>query len=104
MTTPHICISTAHLVTVPVGMVGLATVDSTAHFLEAGRHLINHQRMTFLGFKQSTDELINAGSKYRILVPAGKIGLAWNHGESKSRRRSLRHRRCIDRAAYGRPT
>ena len=73
MTEPHICISTAHLITVPVGTVGLASVDSTAHFLEAGRHVFAHQRMSFLGFKRATDELINAGSKFRIVVPSGKV-------------------------------
>ena len=54
MTEAHISISTAHLITVPVGTVGLASVDSTAHFLEAGRHVFNHQRFSFIGFKRAT--------------------------------------------------
>lgn len=48
---------------------------------EPGRHYINNARFAFVGFRESTDEHINVGSKHRITVPAGKIGLAWDLGE-----------------------
>lgn len=81
MTVPHITVGTVHLITVQSGKVGLCTVDSTAHFLEPGRHNINNPRFTFLGFRESTEEHISVGSKHRILVPAGRIGCAWQDGE-----------------------
>jgi len=81
MTSPHIHISTVHLITVQQGKVGLCTVDATAHFLEAGRHNINNPRFAFLGFRDASDEHITAGSKHRIMVPAGKVGLGWEVGE-----------------------
>jgi hypothetical protein len=78
--TPHINVGTTHLIVVQSGQVGLATVGATAHFLEPGRHAINNPTFAFLGFKSSTSEVISVGSKHRVCVPAGKIGLAWERG------------------------
>jgi regulator of protease activity HflC (stomatin/prohibitin superfamily) len=80
MTDPHIQVGCAHIITVPIGQVGLCTVDSTAHFLEPGRHHINNPRFSFLGHRFSNEEHIACGSKHRVIVPAGKIGLAWETG------------------------
>lgn len=80
MTEPHVTISTTHLLTVAVGKVGLCKVNTTAHFLEPGIHRINSPRFEFLGFSNSTDEHIQVGSKNRIVVPSGKVGLGWENG------------------------
>lgn len=91
---PHISHGTVHLITVRVGQVGLATVDSTAHFLEPGRHNINSTRFTFHGFRNVTDEHISIGSKHRIVVPQGKVGLGWERGAAKLLDPGMVH--CID--------
>lgn len=80
MTEAHITVSTTHLLTVAVGKVGLCMVNTTAHFLEPGMHRINSPRFEFLGFRDSTDEHIRVGSKHRIVVPSGKVGLGWENG------------------------
>jgi regulator of protease activity HflC (stomatin/prohibitin superfamily) len=80
MTDPHIQVGCAHIITVPIGQVGLCTVDATAHFLEPGRHHINNARFRFLGHRKSAEEHIACGSKHRVIVPAGKLGLAWDAG------------------------
>jgi hypothetical protein len=43
MTDLHISVGCVHLITVPMGQVGLCSVNSTPHFLEQGRHHINNQ-------------------------------------------------------------
>lgn len=43
-------------------------------------HRINSPSFTFHGFKDSTDEEIKIGSKHRIVIPSGKVGLAWDNG------------------------
>lgn len=80
LTNPQISLGTVSLIQVQQGQVGLATVESTAHFLEPGRHNINSRTFAFHGFRPSTSEHINIGSKHRICVPAGKIGLGWERG------------------------
>ena len=75
MTEPHIQIGTTHLIIVQAGQVGLCTVDSSAHFLERGRHHINNARFTFAGFRLSTDEHINIGSKHRVSVVVAAAGV-----------------------------
>ena len=42
-------------------------VGPTAHFLEPGRHIINNPMFSFMGFRQSTDEIISVGSKHRCV-------------------------------------
>lgn len=73
MATPHITISTTHIITVSRGEVGLCTANNIAHFLEPGVHRINAPRFSFFGFQNSTNEVINHGSKHRIVVPSGKV-------------------------------
>ena len=80
MTDLHISLGCLHIITVPTGQVGLCTVNSTAHFLEQGRHHINNPCFRFLGFRNSTDEHIECGSKHRVIIPAGRLGLAWDRG------------------------
>lgn len=81
MTDLHIQIGCVHIITVPADQVGLCTVDSTSHFLEPGRHHINNPRFRFVGHRHSTEEHIACGSKHRVTVPAGKLGLAWDAGK-----------------------
>jgi len=82
MTDLHISVGCVHLITVPMGQVGLCSVNSTPHFLEQGRHHINNQGFRWLGFHNSTDEHIACGSKHRVIVPNGKLGLAWDCGQA----------------------
>lgn len=82
MTDLHISVGCVHLITVPMGQVGLCSVNSTPHFLEQGRHHINNQGFRWLGFHSSTDEHIACGSKHRVIVPNGKLGLAWDCGQA----------------------
>ena len=81
MTDLHIHVGCVHIITVPADQVGLCTVDSTSHILEPGRHHINNPRFRFLGHRHSTEEHIACGSKHRVTVPAGKLGLAWDAGK-----------------------
>jgi regulator of protease activity HflC (stomatin/prohibitin superfamily) len=82
MTDSHISLGCLHIITVPTGQVGLCTVNSTAHFLEQGRHHINNPCFRWVGHRMSTEEHIECGSKHRVIVPAGKLGLAWDRGQA----------------------
>ena len=79
MGTPHISVSTTHIITVERGQVGLCMANNTAHFLEPGIHRINAPRFAFNGFRSSTDEAISHGSKHRIVVPSGKVSPTSRH-------------------------
>merc|ERR1719231_1050096 len=48
--------------------------------LEEGVHYIDSPAFQFEGFVRRTKEHINVGRLHRVLVPAGKIGLAWDKG------------------------
>lgn len=82
MTKPHITIAgTCHIITVQRGEVGLCLADAVGHFLGPGKHAVNHPRFEFRGFAPASAEYINVGSKHRILMPAGRLGLAWQAGQ-----------------------
>jgi hypothetical protein len=81
MTQPHITVENVlHIITVPKGMLGLCTADAQGHFLGPGRHAINHQRFEFRGLRHATEEYLCTGSKHRVLISAGRLGLAWEAG------------------------
>eukprot|EP01138_Halocafeteria_seosinensis_P003298 gb/GECG01003373.1/.p1 GENE.gb/GECG01003373.1/~~gb/GECG01003373.1/.p1 ORF type:complete len:320 (+),score=22.05 gb/GECG01003373.1/:1-960(+) len=82
VTEAHIQHSNIHIITVPKNSIGLCTCDGIPHLLEPGRHVVNNSRFTFTGFVDATKEHIYLGSKHRIIVPAGKIGLGVERGES----------------------
>lgn len=65
-------------------------VNGEGHFLLEGRHVINQARFTVncpikdgrsIVYKNLTDEYIFAGTRHRIVVPRGKLGLALERGE-----------------------
>ena len=82
LTDQHISIGTSHIITVQPGYVGLCTVNGRAHFLEPGHHRINHPNFKFESMVESTREHIGLGSKHRIIVPAGLVGLAYDGGRA----------------------
>ena len=72
---------TIRIITVPRGELGLVMVKGEGHFLQPGRHFINQPNLRWIGFKKLTSEYMNVGAKHRIVIPAGKIGLAWENGK-----------------------
>ena len=72
---------TIKVITVPVGKLGLCMVKGEGFFLQPGRHFLNNPNLRYLGFKDVTVECINVGTKYRIMIPDGKVGLAWDKGK-----------------------
>eukprot|EP00750_Incisomonas_marina_P032287 INCI910.1.p1 GENE.INCI910.1~~INCI910.1.p1 ORF type:complete len:713 (+),score=132.37 INCI910.1:127-2139(+) len=83
---PYINIGTIHVVLVPEGMTAVCKVGGEGHFLESGRHEINNPNFSFdpaTGFYNNNTEHINICSKHRIVVPSGKLGLAFSRGKAK---------------------
>ena len=72
---------TINIITIKDSEVGLCTVNGKGFFLEPGRHCINNSQFKFIGTKPRTQESIMVNSKWRVTVPSGKIGLAWEKGE-----------------------
>mmetsp|Transcript_37908 Transcript_37908/g.55878 ORF Transcript_37908/g.55878 Transcript_37908/m.55878 type:complete len:656 (+) Transcript_37908:75-2042(+) len=81
-TDPHVRNGTTHIITVPGGSLGLVEVLGVGHILEPGRHIINNNDLIFRGFAKATDENVSILSKHRIMVPVGRIGLAWDGGDA----------------------
>ena len=80
-TEPHISIAaTLHVVTVGPDQIGLCLADARGHFLGAGRHSVNHERFQFLGLRPARSEYLSVGSKHRLLIAEGRLGLAWEGG------------------------
>ncbi len=71
---------TLNIITIPPGSLGVCTVNAQGHFLGPGRHAINHPRFEFRGLASSTAEHLEVGSKHRVVLPAGRLGLAWDSG------------------------
>jgi regulator of protease activity HflC (stomatin/prohibitin superfamily) len=63
------------------GRIVPAIVNGEGHFLLEGRHMINQARFKLLSAKSLTDEYMSAGTRHRIIVPRGKLGLALEQGE-----------------------
>ena len=87
---PYINLGPLHVLIVPRGKLVPVVVNGEGHFLLEGRHTINQARFTIncplldggkIAYKSLTDEYITAGTRHRIIVPRGKLGLALEQGE-----------------------
>jgi len=93
--------ATLHVITVGPDQVGLCLADARGHVLGPGRHTINHERFSFVGLRPVRSEYLNVGSKHRILLAEGRLGLAWEGGspqilEPAPDRRAI----CIDSPTF----
>lgn len=80
--TPHISVaSTLHVITVGADQVGLCLANAKGFFLSPGRHAISHERFEFRGLRSAREEYLSVGSKHRIFLSEGRLGLAWNSGQ-----------------------
>ena len=61
--------------------MGKCVVNGKGFFLAPGRHFINNPQFNYAGSVDRNTECINVGSKFRITVPSGNVGLAWEKGE-----------------------
>ena len=79
---PRISVAdTLHVITVGVEQIGLCTANAVGHFLGPGRHGIFHLRFQFTGFRNASEEYMTVGSKHRVLISEGRLGLAWDRGK-----------------------
>jgi len=78
---PLITLGPVNVILVPKGKIVPVVVNGEGHFLTEGRHFINQMRFTLFREQNLTDEYVSAGTRHRILVPRGKLGLAFEQGE-----------------------
>jgi len=78
---PLISLGPMNIITVPRGKIVPVIVDGEGHFLLEGRHFISHPRISIKRAQCLTDEYVFAGTRHRIVVPNGKLGLALERGE-----------------------
>ena len=78
---PIISHGTINIITVLGNQVGKCVVNGKGYWLEPGRHFINNPQFKYVGSSDRNTECIKVGSKFRITVPSGKVGLAWEKGE-----------------------
>ena len=86
---PLITLGPVRVLIVPRGKIVPVIVNGEGHFLLEGRHSINQARFMIncptkdkqIAYKSLTDEYITAGTRHRIIVPRGKVGLALEQGE-----------------------
>jgi regulator of protease activity HflC (stomatin/prohibitin superfamily) len=84
-----ITLGPVNVILVPRGKIVPVVVNGEGHFLLEGRHTINQARFTLncavkdgrIAYKNLTDEYVFAGTRHRIVVPRGKLGLALEKGE-----------------------
>jgi regulator of protease activity HflC (stomatin/prohibitin superfamily) len=93
ISTRNIKHGTCSIVTIPGNMIGKCIVNGKGFWLEPGRHFVNHPQFQYIDAVSRNTECITVGSKFRITVPAGKIGLAWDKGEPLV----LEHGKVIER-------
>jgi hypothetical protein len=55
-------------------------VNGEGHFVLEGRHFIKQNRIDIHRAQKLTDEYICAGTRHRIVVPQGRLGLALESG------------------------
>lgn len=77
----HIQNGPTHIIVVAEGQNGLGSVNGVGHILEPGIHEINNGSFEWKGFVDSRKEHIAICSKHRLLIPEGKVGLAWDNGK-----------------------
>ena len=85
-----------HVLLVPRGTIVPLVVNGEGHFLLEGRHTINQARFEIKGFNNLTDEYVSAGTRHRIVVPRGKLGLALEQGEPQVYEPGSVHLVCDD--------
>jgi regulator of protease activity HflC (stomatin/prohibitin superfamily) len=78
---PVIRHGTVSILTIAGNQIGRCIVNGKGFWLFPGRHFINNAQFDFVGSVDRAAECIVVGSKARITVPSGKIGLAWEKGE-----------------------
>jgi len=78
---PLIRHGTVSIITIAGNQIGRCIVNGKGFWLEPGRHFINNPQFNYIGAVDRNTECIVVGSKARITVPSGKIGLAWEKGE-----------------------
>jgi len=69
------------IVVVPRGKIAPVLVNGEGHFLLEGRHFVSQGRFSYQGLQSLSDEYACAGTRHRILVPSGRIGLGLEAGE-----------------------
>ena len=80
-TAPHIAVAnTLHVITVGREELGLCLANAQGHFLGPGRHAICHARFEFRGLSSAKSEYLTVGSKHRVFLAEGRLGLAWDGG------------------------
>lgn len=82
MTDPHVHNRSTHIITIDQGQLGLAEVLGVGHILEPGRHIIDNENFIFHGIQSATKEYVAIRSKHRVMVPTGRLGLAWDGGDA----------------------
>lgn len=78
---PLIKLGPLHIVTVPRGMIVPVMINGEGHFLLEGRHFIKQARINVCPPQALTDEYVTMGTRHRIVVPQGRLGLALERGE-----------------------
>jgi regulator of protease activity HflC (stomatin/prohibitin superfamily) len=78
---PHFAIGPVNVLNVPRGKIVPVVVNGVGHFLLEGRHMINQARFSLKSPTSLSDEYVSAGTRHRIIVPRGKLGLALEKGE-----------------------
>ena len=77
---PRITVGLVNILTVPRGMIVPVIVNGEGHFVLEGRHFIKQNRIDIHRAQKFTDEYICAGTRHRIVVPQGRLGLALASG------------------------
>ena len=72
-----------NILTVQSGMVVPVLINGEGHFLLEGRHFIKQARIQIQRQQALTDEYICVGTRHRIVVPQGRLGLALEQGAPK---------------------
>lgn len=81
---PHIMVGSLHRVVVRKGQIGKMLTKDEAKFLEGPDVvIIDDEVAEFQGFDPASAEHIQVADAHRILVPAGRIGLAMDDGKAK---------------------
>ena len=83
MTVEHVKNGTTHIITVPGGKLGLVQVLGIGHILEPGRHAIDNNNLLYCGMANAADEYVNILAKHRVMIPVGRMGLAWDGGDAR---------------------
>jgi regulator of protease activity HflC (stomatin/prohibitin superfamily) len=97
---PVIELGAVRIVVIPRGQVGSVLVNGEGHFLLEGRHVINQGRFQLLKISSFTDEYMKAGTRVRIMVPRGKLGLAFEKGEPQLLDPGMVHLKNSDTFSY----